>query len=104
MFKIVPNPTFWAPVALTAKGEPAPVMVDVEFKHLERDALQDFFDRCHGGLRAKDALQEVVVNWRGFDEAYSADALDRLLKNNVPSAQEIFSAYRRESVESRVKN
>lgn len=104
MFKLLPNPTFWAAVALTVPGEPAPVIVDIEFKHQQRDALQDFFDRCNNGLRAKEALLEVVVNWRGFDEAFSGDALERLLKNYVPSAQEIFAAYRRESVESRVKN
>lgn len=104
MFKITPSPTFWAPVGLSVPGEPAPVVVDFCFKHLQREVLQDFFDRCSNGLKAQDALAEVVVDWRGMDKPFAQDALAELLRNYVPSGQEIFAAFRRESVDSRVKN
>ena len=103
MFKLKPNPTFFAPVEISVPGEAEPAKFEVEFKHKSASDLHAYFSNLSGRTDA-DALAEVIAGWRGVDVPYSAEALADLLNNYPVSAMELFTAYRRELLESRRKN
>lgn len=103
MFKIQPNPTFWAKVAISIPGQDKPAQIEVEFRHLGREALKAYFDSLEGKTDS-DALLEIVVNWRGVDTAFSRDAFGSLLDGYPTAAMSLFEAYRREVIEAKGKN
>jgi len=103
MFKITPKPKFNATVQLSVPGSDKPAAITVEFKHLSKSALRDYF----GGLDGKsdaEALGEIITGWQGVDADFSADALGQLLDNYPAAAGELFEAFRRELLEARRKN
>lgn len=103
MFKITPNPTFWAKAQLSIPGEAKPASIDVQFKHLGREALKEFFE----GLEGKqdiDALAQIVTGWRGVDVEFSIENLTLLLDNYPSAAMSFFNAFRKEALESKEKN
>lgn len=102
MFKLNPNPTFWAKFKLSVPGG-SPVPVEIEFKHLSENARREFWDN-RGDKTDIDMLAELIVNWRQFDGPYSADTLKTLADNYPLSISEIFGAYRAEMYEAKVKN
>jgi hypothetical protein len=103
MFKLQPKPTFKARVPITIPGEVRPAEIEVEFKHMTVDGVQNYFENL-GGKKDAEALSEIVVGWSGVDAPYDADALATLL-NNFPSASAaMFEAFRRELFEARRKN
>lgn len=103
MFKLNPNPTFWAKVPLTVPGRDKQEIVEVEFIHMNRDDLKDYFNNLEGKDDA-EALGEIINNWREIDADYTAENLGRLLKNYPAAALDFFHAYRHEVLESRRKN
>ncbi len=103
MFKITPKTTFTAAVALSVPGESATARITVEFKHLAKSAIKEFFERLDGKTDA-EALGEIVVGWEGVDTPYSQDALAALIDNYPASAGELFDTFRRELLEARRKN
>lgn len=103
MFKLQPNPTFKARVPLSVAGADRCPTVEIEFKYLDKDALQTYYAALAGKSDA-DALSEIVVGWSGIDAAFSPEALEQLLTNYPAAAHDLFTAYRREVVESKVKN
>lgn len=103
MLKITANPSFWASAGISVPGEKDPVMIQLQFKHIPRDEVQDFFQ----GLQGKsdiDALEIFVLDWRGTDAPFSRENLDQLLKSYPASAIEIYNAFRRELLLSKAKN
>lgn len=103
MFKLIPNPTFWAKVEVAVPGIEVPAIFEVEFKHLPREAIKTFFAGIAGKQDA-EALGELVSNWRGIDAEYSKDNLAALLNNYPAAAEGFFAAFRRELLEARRKN
>lgn len=103
MFKIDPNPTFWADVRLTVPGEIEPVPVRFEFRHKDKAELLAFHERA-ADQPDDVTLAEVVANWSGFNESYSEPALRRLLLKYGPASKEIYRAYFSALTQSRVKN
>jgi hypothetical protein len=103
MFKLQPNPTFKAKVAITVPGQDKPAMVEMEFKHMSREAVREYFENLAGKSDA-EALAVVVVGWSGVDEAYSQEALAVLLDNFPSAAASIFDTFRSELFEARRKN
>lgn len=103
MFKLDPTPTFKAPVQLSAPGQPRPIAVDVEFRHFDIDGLKAYYEALPGKTDL-DGLLEVIVSWDGFDAGFSQESLTRLLKNYPTAAGELYAAFRREHMESKVKN
>ena len=103
MFKLNPNPTFTAKVPLSIPGESKRATVDVEFKHLSRKAIQEFFQNLEGKTDA-ESLAEIIVSWKGIDAAYSAETLATLLDNYPAAGRELFEAFRLELMEARAKN
>lgn len=109
-FKLNPNPTFKAKVALSAPGCAA-AEVTFEFKHFSRSAMKEFFSRLakeQEGDAARsdaDALAEIVVGWGAeIDEKFSQKTLALLVDNYPAATREIFEAFRRELLETRAKN
>ena len=103
MFKITPKPTFRATVPLSVPGSDKPAAIGVDFRHLSKSALRDYFAGLEGKSDA-EALAEVITGWEGVDVPFSADALAQLLDNYPAAAGELFEAFRRELLEARAKN
>lgn len=103
MFKLQPNPTFRAKVPISVPGQEKPQPLEMEFRHMSREAMKDYFESLPGQSDA-EALARIVVGWSGVDHAYSADALAVLLDNYPSAAASIFDTYRNELFEARRKN
>lgn len=103
MFKLTPNPTFWAKAQLSIPGEAKPVTIEVQFRHLGRDAMREFFESLDGKTDI-DALGSIVTGWRGVDAEFSQENLAALLDNYPTSALSLFNAFRREAIEAKEKN
>ena len=107
MFKLTPNPTFWATVSLSVPGSDAPAPIEIEFRHHGQKALAALFRK--EGATDLDLLPVLINGWRGVegesgDLKYSLEAIATLLDNYPAAGVEIFTAYRRELMESRIKN
>lgn len=103
MFKINPDPTFRVSVAISVPGSDKPQTIAVDFKHLPKSALRDYFTSLDGKSDA-EALGAIVTGWSGVDTDYSAEALATLLDNYPAAAGELFDAYRRELLDASRKN
>lgn len=103
MFKIVPKATFSAEVALSVPGEANPATITVDFKHLSKGAIRDYFAGLEGKTDA-EALGAIVAGWQGVDTPYDQEALAALLDNYPAAAGELFEAFRRELLEAKRKN
>lgn len=102
MFKLKPNPTFWAKVEISVPGAD-PATIEIEFRHKNRDELA----RWSEGLEQRpevELLAEIVSNWRDVDTEYSVEALGRLCRDYVAAPRQIVLAYRDELRGARRKN
>lgn len=105
MLKLIPNPTFIAPVDISVPGQAQPAQIEVEFKYMKRKQAGDWFARLQSEpTDDASALAEVIVSWKWVDIDYSQDALAELLENYPSAARDIFMAFSRELTESKVKN
>lgn len=102
MFKLNPDPTFWAKVGIPVPGGDE-VSVDFEFKALSRKALQQFLTDSKG-REDIDNLSEVVVGWKGVDKPFSRETLELLLENYVASAKVIWQRFLDELTAARLGN
>lgn len=108
MLKLVPNPTFTAPVQITVPGG-ALETLRVTFRHKSADGLAAWFT-ANVEKSAKEALLEVIESWsgvvdeKGEEVPFSDEALDRLLHGYKPAANELITAYVKALTESRAKN
>lgn len=103
MLKIIPDPTFTAPVKLTIPGQDVPGEVSLTFAYLSRTQLAAFIDLSKERSDA-ESLRALIVGWDGIDVAYDPEQLDRLLDHYPAASKEIFNAYIRLLTDSRVKN
>ena len=103
MFKITPKATFTAEVALSVPGETKLAAITVEFRHLSKSAIREFFESLDGKSDA-EALGAIVTGWEGVDAPFSPEVLATLLDNYPAAAGELFEAFRRELLEARIKN
>ena len=103
MFKITPKPKFNTTVQLSVPGSDKPAAITVEFKHLSKSGLKEYFAGLDGKSDA-DALAEIITGWQGVDLEFSPEALGQLLDNYPAAAGELFEAFRRELMEARRKN
>lgn len=104
MFKLQPKPTFWAKAQINIPGEERPSEIQVQFKHLGRQGLKDYFAGLEGSDDDAKALREIVVGWKGVDAEFSDETLAQLLDNYPSSAKAIFEAFSREALDARAKN
>ena len=115
MFKLIPNPMFDAPAAITVPGAQDLATLAVTWRHKGRKALADWL-RIGRGATAEDGitdaawLGEVIAGWAGpLDEAgaavaYSPAALGALLDAYPTAGGELLAVYLRALTESRAKN
>lgn len=103
MFKIEPNPTFSTTVRISRPGEAKPGEFVVEFKHLTRDELKAYFSTL-SGRDDNDALFEIIAGWSEIDIPFSKKGLATLLNKWPTAGHELFEAFRREALESKLKN
>ena len=103
MLRLTPNPTFRATAAISIPGEAQPARIEVEYRHLGREALADYFKRLEGRSDL-DALAEIIAGWSGVDAPFSAAALADLLDAYPTAAMALFDAFRRECLEAKAKN
>jgi hypothetical protein len=103
MFKLSPKSSFWAKVALSIPGAEKPTVIEVEFKHMSKDALKTY----QSSLESKgdeEGLAEIVLNWKGVDADFTRENLSALLGNYPASAREMFDAFGKECFGAKVKN
>lgn len=109
MFKLIPNPTFKAPVPLSAAGVEKPIAITVEFRHKTATGLKAWLSSAPNRADV-DLLDEVIAGWSGMQGAdgaeapYSRDALSTLLENHPASKWELLGAYQAELTEAKRKN
>ncbi|WP_306602495.1 phage tail assembly chaperone [Azonexus sp.] len=103
MLKIKPKDTFKAKVGLSVPGSEKLEVISVEYRHLSRSALQEYYAGLKGKTDA-EGLAEIMRGWDGPDAAYSPESLQELLDNYPASAGELYESFRAELVESKRKN
>lgn len=116
LLRIVPNPTFWAPVRITVPGQAQPAQIELQFRHLGKQALRGWVESGRtpnpDGSLPTDVqwLGQVVADWRGpVDEGGRAEtfapaAFAAVLDAYATAGPEIYSAYLAALSESRAKN
>lgn len=125
MIKLVPNPTFEAPVKLAVPGQKEPVEVTFTFRALARKHLiallivtkvaqASWLKRNWEYLKLSwrvghpagviDMLNEVITGWKGFDVDYSKNALHTLVSEFPGAHSSIFLSYLENQEEGRRKN
>ena len=102
MFKLQPNPTFWAKVEIPVPGND-PMPLEVEFRHKRREEARVFAEALPS-RPALESLREIVAGWRGADREFSDSALAELHDNYVAAADRILGAYFDELRGARRKN
>lgn len=106
MFKLEPNPTFKAKVAIPVPGSPVgKSTLEIEFRHKTKAALQAYLESTTTNARDDiDALAEIIVGWHDIDVDYNRDNLATLLQNYPAAAPAIVSAYVKELADARLGN
>lgn len=102
MFKLQPNPTFWAPIDVPVPGG-EPQRFEVLFRHKTREQLAEFGDRL-ANRPAIESVLEVVADWRGIDAEFSADTVRNLDQNYLHAVDSILHAYWDEFSRAKRKN
>ena len=102
MFKLRPNPTFFAVALIPVPGgEPQPL--ELEFRHRKRSELKVFAASLEG--RSDDEIvPDMVVGWRGADVEFSPEALAELLEQYPAAPAAIAATYYREHTAASRKN
>lgn len=104
MFKITPKPTFEATVKIPVPGEKS-ADLKLIFKHKNRDAVNDFFDRAAKSTESDGVvLSEIVAGWKDVDTEFSPDALTEVCQNYHGAVPAIFESYCNELRTARTKN
>lgn len=101
MFKLDPNPTFWATVSIRVPGGIG--KFDIQFKHLLQAEREKYTESLKGKSNL-DALAELIVGWRDVDAEYSRDNLERLLNEYPDAVRAITSCYWEEITGAAIKN
>jgi len=91
MFKIEPNPSFWATVEIHVPGE-GPAKFEAEYRFLDRAESQVYFESLNNKTNI-EALDEILLDWRGINAPFSKDNLLKLLDNYSTAAPGFYKAY-----------
>ncbi len=120
MFKLQPNPTFWAPVSISIPGEAEEGTIEIEFKHKTKKELAAYLRPAPTKAAAKGAdkpadpdavakkdladMLSIVADWKGLDAPFTADNMASLIESYHGAAQAIIGAYLAALLERRQKN
>lgn len=100
-FKLQPNPTFKAKVAIPVHGGEA-VQVEFEFKHRTRDELSEYY-KSAAERSDTEALLDILAGWE-LDDDFTAENVERLVQNHIGAAPAITARYVEELVQARKGN
>jgi len=101
-FKLQPNPTFKAKVAIPAAGSSEAVEVEFTFKHRARADLEAFIQAST--TRPDPAtILEMATGWELSDE-FSHENLELLSQNYIGASRAIFDRYIEEHTKARLGN
>jgi len=104
MFKLQPNPTFWAAISIPMPGAKKDTLLDVEFKHKPKSDLDQYIKGYTAEADDAEYLSEIVCGWKGVDAEFNRENFALLLDNYPAAAREIVSGYISAMMESRKKN
>ena len=90
MFKINPKPTFRAAVKLSVPGSDKPAAIAVDFKHLGKTALRDYFAGLEGKSDA-EALADIARIEAIWAEALAAHGGPFLFGRDFGAADAMFA-------------
>lgn len=100
-FKLDPNPTFSAKVALPVHGG-ATVEVGFTFRHKTGDQLDEFL-KTVADRSVVESMLEVVAGWE-LDDELNAENMERLVQNYQGASRAISAAYIEELTQARRGN
>lgn len=94
MFKITPNPTFPAEIAIPVPGG-GKEKLKLVFKHKNREQLEEYIERSRGATPDEEPslLMEIIDGWQDVDQEFSREALAELLRNHHGAGFHIFDGY-----------
>jgi len=93
MFQLQPNPTFKHPVEIPIPGSEIMGIVEFEFRHQTKKALQEWAKSANADTLDVDYLALVIVGWENMSEPYSRESLEALLDNYLGAGRAIFNGY-----------
>jgi len=102
MLKLTQDPAFWTDVIISVPGQ-KPATIKVQFAYKDADQLKEWFEGL-GDKTNFEGLRDIVRDWKGVDTQFTVEALEQMLKALPAAAGAFFDCYRRELLESRVKN
>lgn len=103
MLKLQPNPTFKAKVGIPVPGQKADAQVEFEFRYMTREDWEQLI-QSREKMTDDEAAAEVVVGWSGVDEAFSPDAMAKMLKFFPTAGTAIAEVYLRELFKAKQGN
>lgn len=103
IFKLNPEPTFRAIIAIPSAGVAEGMELDIEFKRKTKDELAKYYSEIKG-KKDLDALLEIMAGWHNCDAEFSKKALAALLQNYPAAASTIVNRYGAESIGARLGN
>lgn len=101
--KINPDPQFTTEVGISVPGVKEPVMVKITYKYKDRDEYLAYMEE-RKEMPIVEMLPDLITDWEGFDEKFSAEALTCVLKKYPATSQDMFNVYTKELFASKVKN
>jgi len=99
-FKLNPDPTFKAKVAIPVPGS-APAKVEFTFKHKTREQLKEWVESPSNDEVAQ--FREMVAGWE-LDDEFNDDNIRRLCDNYPGASLAVLAAYVDELRGARVGN
>lgn len=104
MLKLKAAPTFKAKVGIPMPGGKAEE-VEFEFRHMTRDALNEFLSGKEAeGRSYEDTIAQIVVGWSGVDAPFSKEAVAEMCQNYLGAPTAILGAYGKELAAARLGN
>ena len=97
-----PKATFKTDVEISIAGGGVEI-IKVEYRYFTRKQMATWAAEL-GKKTPLEGLGEIIAGWSDYEEAYSLAALEELLDNYPTAERELFGAFRRELLESKVKN
>lgn len=102
MFKLQPNPTFVAPVAIPVPGAAAQE-INVTFAHKGKSEIKAYLDLATT-REDIDSLSEIVLGWDGVDADFTRDNLAVLLDAYPGAAMALLTSWVNELGKAVAKN
>jgi len=102
IFKLEPEPTFWAPVEIPMPGGKVGKF-SIEYHYRDRDAYVELLKQAET-MDDIDVLMLAMKDWKGPSAAFSRETLERLLRNYPGATRVIFRTYRENLLGAAEKN